>query len=67
MATRWLYSIDGQLAYYQDGDYIYSKDGKCEFSVSGRWWYPIKGGARIGCTRRMANRLFLADLPARLS
>ncbi len=45
MATRWLYTVAGQPAYYQEGEYIYSKSGTCEFAVSNGWWYPIKGGA----------------------
>ncbi len=44
-ATRWLYSVDGRAAYYQDGGYICANEGACAFSVSDGWWYAIKGGA----------------------
>lgn len=44
-SPRWIFSVNGQPAYYQDGEYVYSKNGTCEFSVSGGWWHPIRGGA----------------------
>lgn len=40
----WLYTLDGDVPYYQRGDVIYSKTGEPRFSVSAGWWLEIGTG-----------------------
>ena len=44
METRWIYTPQGQVVYYEEDGHIFTREGKYSFWLDSGWWYRVPDG-----------------------
>lgn len=44
MSTRWIFTPQGQPAYYQTDGHIYTREGCYSYRISDGWWFRVPDG-----------------------
>jgi hypothetical protein len=48
MTTKWLYTQNGEPAFYQQGEYLYAaSDGDCRFVQKEAWFFEMDSGQAL--------------------